>query len=72
MKKQDSVPVGCVRTTCQLYVFWWLPLGTGGLGPQVSKFEQVSSEPPDVSNRLMEGSHVWYRGSEYHVPMHHG
>ena len=29
---QDSIPVGCVPPTCQLYVFRWPPLdvSTGG------------------------------------------
>ena len=25
--KQESIPVGCVQPACQLYMFWWLPLG---------------------------------------------
>ena len=32
IKKQESIPVGCVLHTCQPYMFLWLPLGvsTGG------------------------------------------
>ena len=30
--KQESIPVGRVLPTCQLYVFWWLPLGVSTRG----------------------------------------
>ena len=51
-KQQDSIPVGCVPPTCQPYVFHWLPLyvTTGWeLGPQVNKYEQVSSDDHQMS-----------------------
>ena len=28
--KQDSISVGCVPPTCQLYLFWWPPLDVSG------------------------------------------
>ena len=41
IKKQESIPVGCVPPTCKPYVFWWPPLGLsirgGEVGPQVNK-----------------------------------
>ena len=47
--KQDSmIPVGYVPSTCQSYVFQWKPLGRG-VGPQVNKFEQISSDGHQMS-----------------------
>ena len=57
--KQDSIPVGCVPPACQPYVFWWPPLdvskGAGGVGHQVDKFEQVSSDGHQMSVVGWEG-----------------
>ena len=51
--KQDSIPVECVPPTCKLYVFWWPPQGVstmqGGVGTQMNKFEQVSSDDHQMS-----------------------
>ena len=53
LDKQESIPVGSVPTACQAYVFWLPPLdvstGEGWLGPQVNKFEQVSSDDHQMS-----------------------
>ena len=48
--KQDSIPVRCISPARQPYTFWWPPLdartsgGCSGVGPQVNKYEQVSSD----------------------------
>ena len=31
-QQQESIPVGCVPPTCQLYVFWWRLLGVSTMG----------------------------------------
>ena len=41
-KRQDSIPVGCVPSSSQPYIFQWPPLGVstnggiGAVGPQVN------------------------------------
>ena len=52
--EQDSIPVGCTPPACQPYMFRWplLDVSTGGsaeVGPQVNKFEQVSSDDHQMS-----------------------
>ena len=42
--KQESIPVGCVPTACKPYMLQWpQPDVAPGRGPQVNKFEQISS-----------------------------
>ena len=43
--------------TTRLYVFWWPPLdvSTIGGGPQVNKFEQISSDKHQMSVAEAEG-----------------
>ena len=63
--KQDSIPVECVPPTCKLYVFWWPSQGVstieGGVGTQMNKFEQVSSDEHQMSmaGDRVSRSHVW-------------
>ena len=53
IRKQDSILVGCVQLACQPYVFRWpsLDVSTMGwkVGPQVNKFEQVTSDDHQMS-----------------------
>ena len=53
--QQESISAGCVPPACQLYVFLWpsLDVSTGGVGDEVNKFEQVSSDDHQMS--LMGG-----------------
>ena len=44
MNKQDKIIIGCI-----LPVFQWPPLDVSGGGPQVNKFEQVSSDDQQMS-----------------------
>ena len=44
MSKQESIPVGCKPPACQLYELWSPHVSTEGVVPQMSKFEQVSSD----------------------------
>ena len=47
--------MGCLPSTCQLYMFQWPPVdittagGRGVLGPKVNKFEQVSNDDHQMS-----------------------
>ena len=50
--EQDSIPVGCVPSVCQLYMFRWPPIdvaGGGSVGPQMNMVEQVSSDDHQMS-----------------------
>ena len=48
--KQESIPVGYIPPACQLHMFQRPPLDvSAGVGPQVYKFEKVSSDDPYVS-----------------------
>ena len=66
--KQESIPVGFVPPTCQLYVFQWLPLDVSmGVCPQMNKFEQVSSDDHQMS---VAGWYPRSQGQKSGVPYH--
>ena len=72
MNKQDKIIIGCVLPASYPYVFQWPPLDVSGGGPQVNKFEQVSSDDHQMS--LAGGGRVCRGGSTpYYVtyPMMH-
>ena len=75
--EQDSIPVGCIPPASQPYVFWWSLLdvstggwGGGGVGPQVNKFEQVSSDDHQISVAGKDGSRSPGMMSGEGVPFH--
>ena len=51
--KQECIPVEKAPPARQLHMFWWTPLDVSnsgeGIGPQVNKFEQVSSDVRQMS-----------------------
>ena len=52
LSKQESISVGCVRPTCQLYVLWWPPLGVStqgvGIPGPMSGGGWVYTHPTDI------------------------
>ena len=51
--KKVTIPVGRMPLACQLHMLWWpqdVSIGGGGVsGPQVNKFEWISSDGHQVS-----------------------
>ena len=68
-QKEDTIPVGCVLPDWQPYVFMRPPLDArtvGGVGPEVNKFEQASSDDYLMSVAGGEGlgPQVWRWGGD--------
>ena len=62
-----GIQAGCVLPTCQMYILQWPPdvSSTGG-GPQVNKFDEVSSDGHQVSLTGKLGPEGWGPMSDVH------
>ena len=57
--EQESIPVGCVSSACQPYVFWWPFLGGGeGTSSHASWDRSHDMEYPPPVDRMTD-RHLW-------------